>query len=178
MWCPSSSTNGFDWTCVHSRVSLKVCWKARLFGRYSWEQCLDEEEGKGASNAKQNKNLSKAEKMRMEREREARELMLPRDLVTRMYGQRHTCARPECERQFWGKGRVVWKYPLLMVNQPPASPDTELPFGSLSEEDLMNHNLLSFDEEEEKRSEVRQILVVPFCSVFCSNTADGTIVKQ
>jgi len=157
---------------------LKVCWKARLFGRYSWEQCLDEEEGKGASNAKQNKNLSKAEKMRMEREREARELMLPRDLVTRMYGQRHTCARPECERQFWGKGRVVWKYPLLMVNQPPASPDTELPFGSLSEEDLMNHNLLSFDEEEEKRSEVRQILVVPFCSVFCSNTADGTIVKQ
>jgi hypothetical protein len=93
----------------------------------------DKRKGKRKERKRDTRSQAKAKARRKieaaEKASEERRELLPQEIVARMYERRNTCVRPECEQQFWGKGRVVWKFPLYLRTSrsstslpPPSSP--------------------------------------------------------
>jgi hypothetical protein len=84
-------------------------------------------DSRSRARAKARRRLEAAEKAA-----EDRRGCLPQEIVARMYERRNTCVRPECEQQFWGKGRVMWKFPLFLPSSSSPSSSSSFPAASAS----------------------------------------------
>ncbi len=95
------------------------------------------------------------------------EVALPEEILHQLKNEVVRCVRPECEVEFYGRGRVVWRYVLKKKKKKKLDSSCEL---LSSQSEVFRHraiNTLHCFEEEDEDS-----ILVPFCSIACSDICE------
>ncbi len=92
---------------------------------------------------------------------------LPEEILHQLKNEVVRCVRPECEVEFYGRGRVVWRY--VLKKKQKQKPDGSCEPLSSQTEVFRQHviNTVHCFEEEEEDS-----ILVPFCSIECSDICE------